>query len=192
MSENISLPILDRIQVASPCPARWEDMQGDDVTRFCSQCSLNVHNISAMTAPQAEAFLHQALPRGRVCARFYRRPDGTILTQDCPVGFARLRQRIGYGITSIAAAVVLMVSGGVVLSAQHRASARLRNFQPFKSVCAWLNPIALPVTPTMPTSPAIQGEICISVHPQSAPTAPPPAGEVPLDASVLSSEGGRR
>lgn len=168
MSENISLPILDRIQVASPCPARWEDMQGDDVTRFCSQCNLHVHNISGMTAPQAEAFLQQALPRGRVCARFYRRPDGTILTQDCPVGFARLRQRIGYGITSIAAALALMFTGGAALSYQHRTGDRLRHFQPFKSVCDWLNPIAAPVAPT---SPAIQGDICVLVRPTPTPQA---------------------
>lgn len=44
-----------------------------------------------MTKNEAEAFLRQK--GASVCLRFYRRSDGTIMTDDCPVGLRRLRDR---------------------------------------------------------------------------------------------------
>jgi hypothetical protein len=81
---------LDKISIASPCTADWNAMRGDDRTRFCAQCKLNVHDLSAMTREQAMDIV-RAAGQGRVCVRFYRRQDGTVLTQDCPVG---LRQKL--------------------------------------------------------------------------------------------------
>lgn len=66
-------------------------MVGSDRVRFCSQCQLNVFNLSAMSRDQAEALLVGT--EGRLCVRFYRRRDGSILTQDCPVGLRKLKQR---------------------------------------------------------------------------------------------------
>ena len=83
---------LDRLRVASPCSVGWERMVGDDRVRFCNQCNLNVYNISEMTRKQAEALI--ATTEGRLCARLYRRTDGTILTRDCPVGLRALRRRV--------------------------------------------------------------------------------------------------
>ncbi|HEX8492290.1 MAG TPA: carboxypeptidase-like regulatory domain-containing protein [Pyrinomonadaceae bacterium] len=83
---------LDRVRVASPCPASWEKMSGDDAVRFCDQCQLHVYNISQMTRQQAEALISQT--EGRICARIYRRTDGTILTKDCPVGLRAFRRRV--------------------------------------------------------------------------------------------------
>jgi hypothetical protein len=84
--------LLDQIQIASPCSADWNAMQGDERRRFCEQCKLHVHNLSAMTRDEAEALLLSAAS-GRVCTRFFRRADGTVLTRDCPVGVrARLRR----------------------------------------------------------------------------------------------------
>jgi hypothetical protein len=45
------MPNLDEIEIATPCPASWEAMTGDDRSRFCGQCRLNVYNLSAMLAP---------------------------------------------------------------------------------------------------------------------------------------------
>ena len=67
-------------------------MIGDERVRFCGQCELNVYNLSAMTKAQAENLIVRT--EGRLCVRFYRRPDGSILTQDCPVGLRALRQRM--------------------------------------------------------------------------------------------------
>lgn len=83
---------LSKVRVASPCPADWDSMIGDERVRFCGQCELNVYNLSAMTKAQAENLIVRM--EGRLCVRFYRRTDGSILTQDCPVGLRALRQRM--------------------------------------------------------------------------------------------------
>lgn len=83
---------LSKVRVASPCPADWDSMIGDERVRFCGQCELNVYNLSAMTKAQAENLIVRT--EGRLCVRFFRRTDGSILTQDCPVGLRALRQRM--------------------------------------------------------------------------------------------------
>jgi len=75
---------LESVSVASPCPADWNAMQGDDHARFCKTCAKNVYNLSAMTRNEAEALIRAK--EGHLCIRYYQRADGTILTQDCPVG----------------------------------------------------------------------------------------------------------
>ncbi len=82
---------LNNIRVASPCKADWDTMYGDERKRFCGDCKLNVYNLSGMTRDEAEALIMNA--EGRVCVRFFRRADGTVITQDCPVGWAKVRQR---------------------------------------------------------------------------------------------------
>ena len=83
---------LSKVRVASPCPADWDSMIGDERVRFCGQCELHVYNLSAMTKAQAENLIVRT--EGRLCVRFFRRTDGSILTQDCPVGLRALRQRM--------------------------------------------------------------------------------------------------
>lgn len=83
---------LDSLQVAQPCSAEWEAMTGTDRVRHCADCNLNVYNLSAMDSAKAHALVAET--EGRRCIRFYRRADGTVLTQDCPrepVEFARER-----------------------------------------------------------------------------------------------------
>lgn len=118
-----ALPLLDRLEVAAPCSASWDDMVGDEVTRFCGACEKDVHNLSAMTRDEAEAFL-RARAGDDVCVRFYRRRDGTVMSADCPVGVRwRRRRRVvsamaGVGALGAAAASVLYVpvarGGGLV------------------------------------------------------------------------------
>ena len=86
------LPLLDQVRVASPCNADWNEMLGDDRVRFCLGCEKNVFNLSAMPRQDAEALL-QARLGGEMCVRFYERSDGTILTQDCPVGVKKKQRR---------------------------------------------------------------------------------------------------
>jgi hypothetical protein len=83
---------LDNIRVASPCPASWERMTGDDRVRHCQECKLNVYNLSEMTRVEAERLI--ASREGRMCVRFYRRADGTILTRDCPRGLQAIIRRV--------------------------------------------------------------------------------------------------
>src|SRR3954463_16718116 len=79
MTTEISF--LDRVKIAKPCPAAWEEMQpvdGDRV-RYCDQCRLQVHNLSAMTGVEAETLLRETA--GRLCVAYFARPDGTVVTQ---------------------------------------------------------------------------------------------------------------
>lgn len=102
-------PVLDNVRVASPCAANWETMAGDDRRRFCDGCQLHVYDLSAMQRSEAEQLLGEQ--RGsRLCVRFFRRSDGTVLTQDCPVGLRAVRQRLLRTLAVTAAAVVSLVS----------------------------------------------------------------------------------
>lgn len=84
-------PLLANLTVASPCPAKWDDMVGDERTRFCSGCKKNVHNLSALDAAEAEALLREK--NGELCVRYFQRADGTVMTQDCPDGVRRKKTR---------------------------------------------------------------------------------------------------
>lgn len=99
-----TLPMLDRVSVASPCSVPWQEMKGDDRVRFCGQCSKNVFNLSAMSRDEATAFVSSVEPGG-ACIRFYKRADGTMLTADCPVGVRRRRRRriIGLAVGAVGA-----------------------------------------------------------------------------------------
>lgn len=76
---GIALP---NLRIGFACKQRWEDMVGDDRVRACGGCDRPVFNLSAMTSVEAEAVL---ATRGLTpCVRLYRRPDGTVMTTDCP------------------------------------------------------------------------------------------------------------
>jgi hypothetical protein len=79
---------LEQIRIASPCTADWEKMAGDDRARFCGECKKNVYNLSAMSRQQAEKLMLDT--EGKICVMFYKRHDGTVLTQDCPVGWRKV------------------------------------------------------------------------------------------------------
>ena len=96
---------LDHVRVAAPCESDWDQMIGDERVRFCGQCSLNVYNLSSMTRSDAGSLI--ARTEGRLCVRFYRRRDGSIITRDCPVGLRAIRRRV----SSVAMAIGSMVLG---------------------------------------------------------------------------------
>jgi hypothetical protein len=87
-----SLPVLDQVRVATPCTASWDEMVGDERVRFCGSCEKNVYNLSAMTQDEAESLVRQHA-HGELCIRFYQRADGTMMTEDCPVGAGRKRRK---------------------------------------------------------------------------------------------------
>lgn len=99
---------LNALKVASPCPARWEDMAGDDRARFCRQCQKHVYNFSAMTTMEVEPLVLKN--EGNLCGRMYRRKDGTVLTADCPTGQAVVKRKRFQWVAGLAAGVVLLAS----------------------------------------------------------------------------------
>lgn len=130
-------------------------MVGNDRKRFCGECSLNVYNLSGMTKYDAENLLR--LSEGRLCVRYFQRPDGTVLTKDCPVGWAAVKRRI-----SLAAAAVfglfLSVIGTIgVMSVFGRKNVVMGKIIPVSSPTPDREPlmgaIAMP-TPTPKVSPS--------------------------------------
>jgi hypothetical protein len=97
---------LNTIRVAAPCTADWEQMEGDDQARFCTTCRKNVYNLSAMTEAGAQALVNRH--EGKLCVRFYTRTDGTLLTQDCPVGLRAVRRKL---VRKLSYAAALLLSG---------------------------------------------------------------------------------
>jgi hypothetical protein len=144
---------LDDISIASPCPASWAGMTGDERVRFCPQCQLHVYNLSGMGRQEAEEVV--ARTEGRLCVRFFRRGDGTVLTQDCPRGLraAPLVARRGLAVAALGLAAVCSLFGlGGLFSQEEGGHGRgnlLRKVEPFATFFRWLDP---------PQS--VQGELC--------------------------------
>lgn len=100
---------LEGVRVAAPCTADWEKMVGDERMRYCGQCSLHVYNLSGMTKSEAEGLVANA--EGRLCVRYYRRADGSILTRNCPVGLRALKQRVSRVAGAALSAVIGFFAG---------------------------------------------------------------------------------
>lgn len=65
----------ERLPIPKPCPADWRAMSGDERQRFCGSCNKHVHDLSAMTEPEAEALVSS----GRdLCVRYSVQPDGRV------------------------------------------------------------------------------------------------------------------
>ena len=97
---------LEEIQIAKPCRADWDKMTGDERARFCGSCHKNVYDISQMTRAQAQQLIQEK--EGNVCLRLHRRPDGTVITSDCPVGIAATPRPLW-----LAVAVLALLSSGL-------------------------------------------------------------------------------
>ena len=66
------------LHVAKPCPKQWDELQGDDRKRFCGECQLHVHNLSAMPERERDEFVAQS--GGRLCIAYTQRADGSMVT----------------------------------------------------------------------------------------------------------------
>ena len=115
---RLGLPVLPNIYVASPCPADWSKMTGDERVRMCGQCNKHVFNLSQMSRSDAEEIIIEK--NGNLCVRYYQRNDGTILLKDCTIAASAARKRQMLG----AAAAALLATGGgfAMLTAQRAAS----------------------------------------------------------------------
>lgn len=87
------LPMLASLTVKTPCKVSWSAMEGDDRVRSCCTCSKNVYDLSAMTEDESKAFLALHLDEQDADVRIFRRPDGRILTSDCPRGASKRHGR---------------------------------------------------------------------------------------------------
>ncbi len=156
MQRTVSLPTLEDVRIASPCPVRWDDMQGDDRVRHCKHCDLNVYNLSALSRAEAEHLIRTH--EGRLCGGFHRRADGTILTRDCPVGLRAVRRSVALAAARIAAAIALLITGGITMGAKRGWwSPRVGELEPYLTIREWLRPSPPQISPGMMAF----GEVCI-------------------------------
>lgn len=152
--------LLDNLMIAAPCTMNWEDMAGNDRVRHCQQCQLDVYNISDMTAGEAETFLRNQTDKA--CINLYRRADGTIITDNCPVGLRKLRAGLLKAresrnrLARLAAGALLLILG---LPAQAKpndpaVSPGMRGdvyVPPVSKMGEAVAPGTLPTSPTLPT-----------------------------------------
>ncbi|HQU94355.1 MAG TPA: hypothetical protein PLK77_18810 [Pyrinomonadaceae bacterium] len=156
---------LANLKVASPCSADWERMAGDDRKRFCGDCKLHVYNLSGMTKYDAENLLR--LSEGRLCVRYFQRADGTVLTQECPVGWAKVRRRLSLAATA-AFGMLLSIAGifGVTSS-----------FGRKNIVMGDIKPYTTPTPQPTPDAPPLMGAIAM---PSPTPRVSPSPKDQPL------------
>lgn len=115
-----TLPVLGSLRVATPCAADWELMAGDDRKRFCKACEKFVYNLPLLDAEELVDLIEST--EGKFCGRLYARADGTVLTDDCPVGVAvkmaaaRRRRAVG---ASAAIAALMIAAGGTIFALSH-------------------------------------------------------------------------
>lgn len=163
MGKPLPVVALENLKVASPCHAAWDDMHGDERVRFCGSCQKNVFNLSEMSREDAEALITRT--EGRLCVRFYRRGDGTVLTQDCPVGLAAVRRRLAWigaavaaGLGVVAAFVGLRPAGGRTHGGQTHVL-----MGDVAAPTVKMGRIAAPVDPTPPPPPPVMGEVDVDL-----------------------------
>jgi len=170
---------LDEIRIAAPCDADWDKMIGDDRARFCALCKKNVYDLSVLSRPQAEALIREK--EGNLCVQIYRRADGTVLTDNCPVGLRAIRNRFRWATVATAAAFVTI---GVFVGMRSAKAAgvsirevqpfkALQNAQPVKALVDWLDPmLAVPPPRVMgtPKAPRMAGVVVLPAQRKPAPT----------------------
>ena len=129
---------LNNLRIASPCSADWEEMYGDERKRFCGDCKLNVYNLSGMTREAAESLVTNA--EGRLCVRYYVRADGSIITDDCPVGWAKVKQRTRVYATALASLLIALFSGVLFASLFSKKGVTVGQLIPFATPTPYYEP----------------------------------------------------
>jgi hypothetical protein len=156
---------LNNVKIASPCPANWDAMNGNDKVRFCAECKLNVYNLSGMKKAEAENLLRNT--EGRLCVRYFRRADGTVLTQNCPVGWRAVKRRVS-NLAVAACTLVLSILGTFAFTADGKN----------EKLIGRLLPVLTTPTPAPPDIPLMGAIAMPSPTPKQTPKATPtPKGE---------------
>jgi hypothetical protein len=137
-------------------------MAGDERVRFCGHCQRHVYNLSGMTRAEAEAVIHRK--EGRPCVRFYRRPDGTILTRDCQA-FAGLRRWVLAGGGLALSLILALYAFFLACPVATDEPSRVRDVEPVRTILEWIDPVPTlaPVTapPGRSGTYVTMGKICV-------------------------------
>jgi hypothetical protein len=69
---------LDQVRIAEPCPKTWDALVGDDHSRYCAHCDRHVHNLSALSADEAQRLI--CASAGRLCIAYIPNEAGRVTT----------------------------------------------------------------------------------------------------------------
>jgi hypothetical protein len=95
-----------------------------------------------MTSADAAELLRKS--GGKICVRFYQRPDGTVMTKDCPVGLHAVRQRFARTASALVGSVAFACGAANFFT-------RPRSEQP--ALIRWVMDMLSPATMGAPTEP---------------------------------------
>jgi hypothetical protein len=159
-----ALRALGKVTVASACTEKWSGMTGKGAVRFCNRCQLNVYDLSKLTTVQARALLGR-FEGQRVCLRFFTRPDGTVMTRDCPLGSrnAVRREGVAFGAT-LAAALVVVIAAVITLFGDN-----IRRLLAQPTMGALAGDVDLVKTPTQRLPSASRRSRCPATRPDGKP-----------------------
>ncbi|MGE0706931.1 MAG: hypothetical protein AB7N76_02930 [Planctomycetota bacterium] len=168
---------LDRIDVASPCEVSWESMQGDERVRFCGHCNQSVYRLTEMPRAEAMDLLERVQGGEKVCVRFARRADGTVVTNDCPTTVRRGRRRpwaqVGAWAAGLASAVTAgMTTGCFEADASTTVKPQQQQPQP-QQPQQQQPPQQQPPQQQPPQLPEIQGDMACPTEPETPPKQQP-------------------
>src|SRR5258708_32886468 len=94
-------------------------MSGSEIRRFCETCVCHISNLSVMNAPARAALLEKARTE-RVCATYYVRLSGEMVTPENPLSTeekSRVRQ---LGLAALSAGARALAAGCVSASAPNQ------------------------------------------------------------------------
>ncbi len=103
------------------------------------------------------------LSEGKVCVRYFQRPDGTVMTRDCRSIVQDMRRWWIGACAAVGALLLGLIAWTVALAGRSREPSDLRQIEPFRSVLQWVDP----------APPVVMGEPCPNPPPGKGAQAPP-------------------
>ena len=162
---------VDRIEIQTPCSVPWDSMYGDERIRHCGSCRKNVYNVAELTRAQATALIASREP---VCLRIYRRPDGTVVTNDC---WSRLRAARRRGMWAFL--VMLVIVAWAQVAAMFVGVAGLRRLIPHRVIGSSPLAAAMVAPPSPSPRPVDPGDQLILMGEKAPPSEALPSEKKP-------------
>ena len=108
--------LLEQINIPSPCSADWDSMVGNEQVRFCQHCSLSVHDLTKITRKEITRLV--ASSKGKLCVRYYRRPDGLVQTAASAQPLTQIKRRLSRLAAGVFTASLSLASSAAAQSTQ--------------------------------------------------------------------------
>lgn len=97
------------LRIKTPCPMKWEELSGQGAKRFCSACSLHVHDAAQLKREEAHRLAAGAA--SRVCMRIEFDAHGQPLYLDTRLAPPSWTRRVTRWTVSAAAGLLAACSG---------------------------------------------------------------------------------